>query len=176
MKTMVGIACKLSAAFVLGLVAAGGVNAFELRGFRGVSWGEGVEALGASTVAQVVGEVTCYQREHENMLYGNTPLNGVRYCFHKDRLFMVTLDAPVTPKAFVAEFQRLYGRPDSLRGEAASWGTKVSGTRAELASVGHDVTQLKIYSKKIEPGVAQRMKPLPLAEPPGSVAVRSRSG
>jgi hypothetical protein len=39
MKTIMGIARKLSAAFVLGLVAAGGVNAFELRGFRGVSWG-----------------------------------------------------------------------------------------------------------------------------------------
>lgn len=171
MKTIVGIACKLSAAFVLSLVAAGGVNAFELRGFRGVSWGEGVEALGASTVAQTVGQVTCYQREHENMLYGNTPLNGVRYCFHKDRLFMVALDAPVTPKAFVAEFQRIYGRPDSLRGEAASWGTKVSGTRAELASVGHEVTRLTIYSKKIEAGVAQRMQQLTPAELPGSLAV-----
>jgi len=54
---------------------------------------------------------------------------------------MVTLDAPVTPKAFVAEFQRICGRPDSLRGQAASWGKKVSGTRAELARVGHEVTR-----------------------------------
>ena len=40
---------KLFAALCLGLMAMG-AGAFELRGFRGVMWGEGAEALGAGAV------------------------------------------------------------------------------------------------------------------------------
>ncbi|MBC7956595.1 MAG: hypothetical protein H7Y33_12090 [Cytophagales bacterium] len=160
---------KLTALFCLS-VAALSANAFELRGFRGVSWGEGAEALGASVVSNTEGDVTCYQRERENMMFGDTALKAVRYCFHQDRLFMVMLDAPVAAKAVSAELQRTYGRPDARHGVAASWGGKSSGTRAELAAIGSTSTRLTIYSNKIEPTVAQRLQKLSPAELPSSVA------
>jgi hypothetical protein len=168
MKTPLSTVAKLSAVCCLGLVAAG-AQAFELRGFRGVSWGEGAEALGAAMVVQTVGDATCYRRERENMLFGDIALNGVRYCFHQDRLFMVTIDAPVPSQAFIADFARSYGRPDSHRGQAASWGTKTSGTRADLAASGSVATRLTIYSNKIEPGLAQRIHELSPPQMPSSV-------
>jgi len=174
MKAPVSTWAKLSVVLFLSLIA-GGAQAFELRGFRGVSWGEGIEALGAATVVQTVGEVTCYQRQRENMLFGDTPLNGVRFCFHRDRLFMVTLDAAVAPKAFVAEFEHTYGRPASRRGQTAAWGTKGSGTRADLAAIGNAATRLTIYSNKIEPSLARRMQKLSPAELPNSLAASRRA-
>ena len=154
---------KLSAALCLGLVALA-ANAFELRGFRGVSWGDSAEALGMSSVAQIEGDVTCYQRERENLLFGDSALNGVRYCFHQDRLFMVTLDAAVGSKALSAELQRTYGRPSAHSAQAASWGNPTSGTRADLVANGDTAARLTIYSNKIEPAIAQRMEKLVAAE------------
>lgn len=161
-------AAKLTAVFCLGL-AAMSASAFELRGFRGVSWGEGVEALGAVTVSHSEGEVTCYQRDRENLLFGDTPLNGVRYCFHQDRLFLVAIDAAANAKTLNAEFQRTYGRPSTQRGQAASWGAKGSGTRAELAASGA-TARLVIYSNTIEPTLAQRLQKLGPVEVTRSVA------
>lgn len=161
-------AAKLTAVFCLGL-AAMSASAFELRGFRGVSWGEGVEALGAVTVSHSEGEVTCYQRDRENLLFGDTPLNGVRYCFHQDRLFLVAIDAAANAKTLTAEFQRTYGRPSTQRGQAASWGAKGSGSRAELAASGA-TARLVIYSNTIEPTLAQRLQKLGPVEVTRSVA------
>lgn len=168
MNSLHHTAAKLTAVFCLGL-AAMSASAFELRGFRGVSWGEGVEALGAVTVAHNEGEVTCYQRDRENLLFGDTPLNGVRYCFHQDRLFMVAIDAAANAKALTAEFQRTYGRPTAQRHQAASWGAKGSATRAELAASGA-TARLVIYSNTIEPTVAQRLQKLGPVEVTRSVA------
>lgn len=148
---------QLSAALVLGLAAIG-ANALELRGFRGVTWGEGANALGTAVATQSDGDVTCYRRETENLLFGDSALNGVRYCFHQDRLFMVALDAAVDAKALSAEFQRAYGRPDARQGLAASWGNKTSGTHAELVANGKTTARLTIYSNKIEPALAKRMQ------------------
>ncbi|GAB4552327.1 MAG: hypothetical protein IV105_00505 [Rhizobacter sp.] len=161
-------AAKLTAVFCLGL-AAMSASAFELRGFRGVSWGEGVEALGAVTVSHSEGEVTCYQRDRENLLFGDTPLNGVRYCFHQDRLFLVAIDAAANAKTLTTEFQRTYGRPSTQRGQAASWGAKGSGSRAELAASGA-TARLVIYSNTIEPTLAQRLQKLGPVEVTRSVA------
>lgn len=142
----------------LGLgLAATASNAFELRGFRGVDWGEAPQVLGVATVAHADGDVTCYQRERENLLLGDSALNDVRYCFHQNRLFMVALDAAVAQKALVAEFQRAYGRPSQRSGQAASWGGHASATRAELASQGPSAARLTLYSNQIEPALAQRM-------------------
>ena len=168
MNSLRTTAAKLTAVLGLGLVAAS-AGALELRGFRGVSWGEGVEALGAVTVSHTEGEVTCYQRDRENLLFGDTPLNGVRYCFHQDRLFMVAIDAAANARALTAEFQRTYGRPDARRGQAATWGAKGSGTRAELAASGA-TARLVIYSNTIEPAVAQRLQKLGPVEVTRSVA------
>jgi outer membrane cobalamin receptor len=159
---------KLTALFCLS-VAALGANAFELRGFRGVEWGEGAQALGAASVAYTEGEVSCYQRERENLIFGDSALNGVRYCFHQDRLFMVSIEAAVDAKALTSEFQRTYGRPDLRRGQATSWGGKSSGTRAELVADGA-AARLTLYSNKIEPLLAQRMQKLNPLELTRSVA------
>jgi hypothetical protein len=168
MKSLHSTAAKLTAVFCLGL-AAMSAGAFELRGFRGVSWGEGAEALGTASVSHSDGDVTCYQRERENLLFGDTALNGVRYCFHQDRLFMVTVDAAADAKALSTEFQRTYGRPDARRAQAASWGSKSSGTRAEIIASGA-AARLTIYSNKIEPALAQRMQKLSPVEPAHRVA------
>ncbi len=157
------------AALVCLSLAAVGVHAFELRGFRGVSWGEGVEALGDAKVAYTDGDVACYQRERENLIFGDSALKGVRYCFHQDRLFMVALEAAVEAKVLAAEFEHTYGRPDGRRGQAASWGSKTSGTRADLVASGA-TARLTLYSNKIEPALAQRMQKRAPLDVAGSVA------
>jgi hypothetical protein len=160
---------KLCIAAGLSLLALG-ASALELRGFRGVMWGEGVEALGAAAVvAHTEGDVVCYQRERENLLFGDSALQGVRYCFHNDRFVMVALDAAVGPKALVAEFRRTYGRP-VLHANHASWGNKASGTRAELVAQGESAARLSIYSNKIDAALAKRIHKLATAEAPQRVA------
>ena len=160
MKTAQRTLAKLCIAAGFGLLAVS-AHAFELRGFRGVSWGDGVEALGDTAVlANTEGDVTCYQRERENLLFGDSALNGVRYCFHNDHLVMVALDAAVEPKALSAEFQRTYGRPDAQGRQAASWGGKTSGTRAELVAQGSAAARLSIYSNKIDAALAKRIHKL----------------
>jgi len=168
MKSRHRTAVRLSAALVLGLAAVG-ANALELRGFRGVAWGEGADALGAAIATHQDGDVTCYQRETENLLFGDSALTGVRYCFHQDRLFMVALDAAVDARTLSAEFQRTYGRPDAHQGLAASWGSKTSGTHAELVARGKTMARLTLYSSKVEPALAKRMQLGPV-EPASSVA------
>lgn len=168
MKPRHRTAARLFAAFVLGLAVAG-ANAFELRGFRGVAWGEGADALGAAVATHNDGDVTCYQRETENLLFGDSALNGVRYCFYQDRLFMVALDAAVDAKTLSAEFERTYGRPDAHQGLAASWGNKTSGSHAELVANGKTAARLTLYSSKIEPALAKRMQLGPV-EPASRVA------
>ena len=53
MKTPLSTVARLLAVCCMGLATVG-AQAFELRGFRGVSWGEGAEALGAATVVQTL--------------------------------------------------------------------------------------------------------------------------
>jgi hypothetical protein len=114
-----------------------GAQAFQLRGFRGVEWGAEAERLGSeATVVSKEGELTCYQRANENLLFGDTELKAVRYCFLNDRLYSVRLDAAVSAKALTAEFQRTYGRPDVRQGQNATWGRKPTDSRAELVVQG----------------------------------------
>ncbi|HEX3139466.1 MAG TPA: hypothetical protein VHQ87_05395, partial [Rhizobacter sp.] len=153
---------KLCIATAFGLAALG-AQALELRGFRGVMWGDGVEALGTAVRAPAEGELSCYQRENENLLFGDSVLNGVRYCFHNDHLVMVTLDAAVNQNALSAEFQRAYGRPDVQSARAASWGSKTSGARAELVAQGTAAARLSIYSNKIDAALAKRIRKLATA-------------
>lgn len=157
MSTRLRTIAKLSAATALGLAALG-AQAFELRGFRGVAWGEGAEALGEARAVQVQGDVSCYQRERENLMFGDSALHGVQYCFHQDRLFMVRLDAAVSQKALIAEFQRTYGPPTSRAGLSVAWGGPTSGAQAELAPAAGNLARLAIYSNKVEPAVARRMQ------------------
>lgn len=135
------------------LLAAVGAQAFQLRGFRGVEWGAEAERLGTeATVVSKEGELTCYQRANENLLFGDTELKAVRYCFLNDRLYSVRLDAAVNAQSFGAEFERAYGMPDVRRGHNATWGRHETDSRAELVSKGEQ-SQLTLYpdrSRKIE--------------------------
>jgi hypothetical protein len=159
MKSLPSTFAKLCALACLSLAAVS-ASAFELRGFRGVSWGEGAEALGEAKAVHTQGEVTCYQRDRENLLFGDSALKAVQYCFHQDRLFMVMLDAAVDQKALSAEFRRTYGRPTTQVGQTATWGGPASGAQAELKAVTASTARLAIYSNKIEPALAKRMHQL----------------
>lgn len=140
-------AARALTALGLGLAALAS-QAFELRGFRGVEWGEGAQALGVAAEVLRDGDVRCYQRERENMLFGDAALKGVRYCFVNDRFFMVTLDVAVDSASLREQFQRTYGPPDARRGQAARWGGTDSPTRAELAAQGEQA-RLTLYSNTV---------------------------
>jgi hypothetical protein len=154
-----------TAALCLGLAALS-AQAFELRGFRGVHWGEGADALRGATLVQTDGDVACHQRESENLIFGDTALNGVRYCFHHDRLVMVVLDAAVTRTAFSQEFQRTYGRPGARNDKAESWGgSATSTTLATLEALGAQGARLTLSVSRIEPEAALRMLKLSSLDP-----------
>jgi hypothetical protein len=139
-------------------------HAFELRGFRGVHWGEGADALRGTTVVQTDDDVACYQRESENLIFGDTALKGVRYCFHHDRLVMVMLDAPVARATFSAEFQRAYGRPASQHDGVESWGGTPSTTLARLEALGPQASRITLSVSRIDPAAARRMQQLASAD------------
>ena len=151
-------------ASILGVLCLGALsttaNALEMRGFRGVSWGEGAAALGEAHAVLSHGDTVCYRRAKENMVFGQVALHTVRYCFQRDRLFMVIVDAAVEPKAVIAEFQSAYGPPQYRVGQAVSWGGPTSGTHAELSPRTAIATRLTIYSNHIAPALAKRMQKL----------------
>ena len=151
MKNTARTAARLIALSLV--LAAAGAQAFQLRGFRGVEWGEEAERLGPdATVVSREGELTCYQRANENLLFGDTELKAVHFCFVNDRLYSVRLEAAVGAKALAAELQRTYGRPDARRGLNATWGRKATDARAELVSLGEH-SQLTLHpdsSRKTE--------------------------
>lgn len=151
MTTLRTTAARLIAATSLALAALG-AQAIELRGFRGVAWGDDASRLGAATLVYRHGEVSCYQRAQENLLFGDSALTSVRYCFHEDRLFLVTLEAAATARALEAELARTYGRPDVRRGAVVAWDGRTSGAR--LTAQGKQA-QLTLYASDLEPNVAQ---------------------
>jgi hypothetical protein len=144
---------KLVALLGLG-VASLTASAVEMRGFRGVMWGDDVAKLGKSTLAYTDGDVSCYTRERENMLFGDSPLQEVRYCFHRNRLFMVALDTEVDQQTLLSEFQSSYGPPDARETALVSWGSGSTASRVDVVSPpagGHAL--MLIYSNRVEPGL-----------------------
>lgn len=142
----------------LGLACAS-ANAFELRGFRGAVWGSASAQLGPASVVSSRGDVACYKRERENMLLGDSPISEVRYCFHRDRLYMVAVDSEADSTVLVAEFQRTYGAPHVRQSNVVTWGGKSTPARAELVSsaAGRPTSLLTIYSNKYDPSMARTL-------------------
>lgn len=134
----------------LGAVTAS-AQAIELRGFRGVPWGASVQSLGEAKLAYIQGEVSCYRRERENMLYGDAPVKDVRYCFHHDRLFMVALDAQVDLDTLVREFQATYGPPDWRVPAKTAWGDRSTRARVEMLTPAEGGASMLMYSNEFEP-------------------------
>lgn len=133
----------------LASVSAGAV---ELRGFRGVPWGSDVQSLGAAELVASGGEVQCYRRERENLLYGDSPINEVRFCFHRNHLFMVVIDSKVDQNALLAEFQGTYGPPNVRVPARAAWGDASTRARVEIVApaVGAPAS-LRMVSNEFEP-------------------------
>jgi hypothetical protein len=143
---------RLAATLALGLAALG-TQAFELRGFRGVAWGDSAEALGPATQVDAQGEVTCYRRESENLMFGASALREVRYCFHRDQLFRVDIGTGAGRQALRSEFQRAYGAPSSAGARGVGWGSATRGSaRARLVGDAEGAT-LALYSNRFDPAL-----------------------
>lgn len=142
---------KLVVALCLGVVGMA-AQALELRGFRGVAWGDDASSLGTAKLVHSQGELRCYRRERENMMFGDSQLKDVRYCFQQDRLFLVMIEADAAREDMVAEFKRTYGAPSQQSPAMVSWGGKSAGTHVEMLSApGGRHTLLRIYSKDHAP-------------------------
>ena len=141
----------VAAAFGVLALAASASQAIELRGFRGVPWGAGVDSLGASQLAYTDGDVRCYRRERENMLYGDSPVKDIRYCFHQDQLFMVALDAEVALDTLVQEFAATYGPPDWRVPAKTTWGDRSTRARVEMVAPAEGGASMLMYSNEYEP-------------------------
>ncbi len=143
-----------------------GAAAFELRGFRGVEWGEGVQALGQARLSGAEAGVGCYQRERENLLFGDSALHAVRYCFQAGRLVLVILDAATDVHTLAQDLARTYGQPDLMRPQGVSWGTSRSNTRAELSRRGHGTARLTLYTQALDAATARRLHAHGVADAP----------
>ncbi|HEX6703154.1 MAG TPA: hypothetical protein VF169_00230 [Albitalea sp.] len=147
---------KLRSASLAAVVAWGlsamTANAVELRGFRGVPWGAAPDSLGAAAVVAERGEVRCYRRERENLLYGDSPIREVRFCFHRNHLFGVEIDSEVDQRTLRAEFQSSYGPPAFSVPSRASWGDQSTRARVEIvAPPTGSPASLHIFSNEFEP-------------------------
>jgi len=141
----------------LGLLIAAAVlsmpaGAVELRGFRGFAWGTDVDSLGAAQQVSSEAGVRCYRRERENLLYGDSPLREVRYCFHDDRFFLVIVDSKVDAATLAAEFKGTYGPPADQTPARAVWGDASSRTRIEI---GGAPASMRIWSNEYAPRSAR---------------------
>ena len=134
------------------LIAASALStpagAVDLRGFRGFAWGTDVDSLGAAQQVSSEPGVQCYRRERENLLYGDSPLRSVRYCFHDDRFFLVILDSTVDGATLAAEFQSTYGPPADQTAAHAVWGDASSRARVEIAGAP---ASMRIWSNEYAP-------------------------
>jgi hypothetical protein len=133
MNAAYGRIAKSTIALLLSLVAAG-AGATELRGFRGIAWGDPSERLGPAEKVQVTGDVVCYRRERENLMFGDSTLTEVRFCFNRDRLFLVTLDSDEGQEKLAAEFQSTYGPPSVRRPKLVAWGNRGARSHVEIVA------------------------------------------
>jgi hypothetical protein len=146
------------AVLTLGTLASAGAAAIELRGFRGVPWGAGIDSLGPSQLAYRSGEVSCYRRERENMLYGDSPVKDIRYCFNRERLFMVALDADVALDVLVREFEGTYGPPDWRLPAKTGWGDHATRVRVEMVAAAEGGSSMLMHSNEHEPRTRTKRK------------------
>ncbi len=132
--------------------AAFAAGAADLRGFRGVSWGESAERLGPAEKVQVSGDVVCYKRERESLVFGDSALTEVRFCFNQDKLFLVTLDSDEGQAKLTAEFQSTYGPPSVRRGKVVAWGASGDVSQVEIVpTTTRGKSAVMIQSSSFEP-------------------------
>ena len=129
-------------------VLAAHAGAVEMRGFRGFAWGADADSLGVSQRVASEAGMQCYRRDHENLLYGDSPLRDVRYCFHDDRLFLVIVESQVDEATLTNEFQLSYGPPSQRAPAKSVWGDATSRTRVEIDGAP---ASMRIWSNEYAP-------------------------
>jgi len=156
MKTRIpsrsSLVASVAAALLLGAMWPADAQALQMRGFRGLMWGDPPAYLGEAELVGRDGDVQCYRRERENLLFGDSALRSVRYCFHQGKLFMVSIDSLVDPYTLGAEFERGYGPPDTRNGGTARWGKAADAVSAELvASAPGTPATLRLRAREYAP-------------------------
>lgn len=109
-------------------------SALDLRGFRGLWWGDELERLGDARQVSAQGSQVCYQRTNENLLFGDIELRALLFCFDNGRFTSVRIDANARLEQLGAEFQATYGVPDSERNGHPVWGKPSEKTHARLST------------------------------------------
>lgn len=136
----------------LGLAACAGAGAVELVGFRGVPWGAEPDSVEPAQLVSAQGEYRCYKRERENMLWGESPLSEVRFCFHRDRFYMAVLESKTDVHTLATEFKSMYGAPTAEAPTRVQWGNGYGAARAEIFAAGPDGTAtMRLTSNEFEP-------------------------
>jgi hypothetical protein len=108
-------------------------HAVELRGFRGLQWGDAADKLGAQArFVRTDGGLRCYTRPNENLLFGDAALNNVQYCFGPSGLTRIWLDAAAPWAALRAEFEQGYGRAARVDADRAYWPPTPGGVEVEV--------------------------------------------
>lgn len=126
-------------------------HAIELRGFRGMMWGDPPTHLGAARRVSAQAGVQCYEREQENLLFGDVPLRWVRYCFHRDALYLVQLSAVGQDDGLRTEFERGYGVPGGGGAASPRWGDPQHDVSAEIAGAAGAAAVLQLRSHRHAP-------------------------
>lgn len=134
------------------LAACGAASAVELVGFRGVPWGAQLESVEPAQVVSAQGEDRCYKREHENMLWGQSPLSDVRFCFHRGRFYMAVLESRTDVRTLASEFTAMYGAPTTEDRTRAVWGSRNGGARVEIVAPAPGApATMRLLSNEFEP-------------------------
>lgn len=152
--------------------AASAAQAVEMRGFRGVAWGEASIKLGeASLVSKSSGDVSCYQRENENLLFGDSPVSSIRFCFKQDRLFLVSIESAQQAGNLADEFGRTYGKPSRSSAGRSLWAAHRGQAQAEVLAQAPTGSALHVYSAGSDrKAVEQALALIASAKAPQTVA------
>ncbi len=130
--------------------AASAAQAVEMRGFRGVAWGDASVKLGEATLVSKAGELSCYQRGNENLLFGDSPVNSVRFCFKQDRLFFVAIESAQQATVLAEEFGRTYGKPSRSSASRSVWAAHRGQAQAEVLAQAPTGSALHVFSAGTE--------------------------
>lgn len=155
--------------------AATAAQAVEMRGFRGVAWGEAAEKLGEASLVSKAGDVSCYQRNNENLMFGDSAVSHVRFCFKQDKLFLVSIESAEKAATLAGEFRRTYGKPSRTSAARTEWAAHRGQAQAEVMAQAPAGSTLHVYSAGSErKAVDQALTLIASAKLPQTVAYLAR--
>lgn len=133
-------------------LTAGNVYSRELpNGFRGLTWGSSLSALGHDITPLTEGRILapnekCFSRMSDKLEFDGSPLTAIEYCYYKGKLYSVNLIALDAYKPFIeASLVKAFGPSNN-----GFWGSgaSTSPTIAFLAHIG-STARLMLSSRKI---------------------------